>query len=383
MTKSRKKPAKMNLEESLVFVEDLKQRWMATVDAIADPLMIVGRDYKILKSNRSFAAYGGNEIKEVIGQKCHKVLADRDLPCPGCEVAKVFAEPRAKPRLEFENIIRGKYHEASLQPIFDGSGTLEGVLAIYRDRSEAKELQDKLLQTEKMASIGLLAGGIAHEINNPLGGILIFSQMMLREMDEDNAHYADVVEIEAAAQRCKGIIQNLLDFARAQPVEDLDIADVDVQDAMLSALHFVMVGNNRREIRIIEAWDDKRLTFRGNQNKLIQAFLNLIQNAVQAMPRGGVLTLSSQVRERRGAPWMCYIVEDTGVGIEASQITKVFDPFYTSKEPGEGTGLGLSICHGIIQDMGGEIDVSSTVGESTVFRIYLPLARGKEVPQSA
>ncbi len=384
MTMAVKKTKKQTTPPStdLAFIEELKTRWMATVDAIQDPLMIVDKNYNIIKSNRALADASNRDIKSLIGRKCFEVFAGRKQPCSNCRMPQVFADQKLV-QFDLENAQHGRFHEVTAQPMPPSTNEESGVLTIYRDRTEAKELQDQLLQSEKMASIGLLAGGIAHEINNPLGGILIFSQMMLREMKQDNIHYSDVVEIEAAARRCKEIIQNLLEFARSQPISESEKNDVDIQQAILSALNFVMVGNNRREIKVIENWHDEKLTFRGSLNKVIQVFLNLIQNAVQAMPRGGVLTLSSSIKRRKNVDYVCYEVADTGVGIEPSKITKIFDPFYTSKDPGEGTGLGLSICHGIIKDMMGEIEVSSQVGEETNFRIYFPYKIAKKSSQSA
>lgn len=361
-------------EATVKFVEGLKRQWMATVDALIDPLMIVERDYTISKVNRALALHADKDMKNLVGKKCYQVLAGRRSPCPGCSMRKAW-DTREHQQFTLDGIIKDRYHEVTSQPVIDGNGKLEGIVQIYRDRTEARRMQDQLLQHEKLASIGLLAGGIAHELNNPLGGILIFSQMLLREMAKESSHYPDVVEIEAAAQRCKTIVQNLLDFARKQPETGgkEKKENVDVQDAMLAALRFATVGRLGENVDVVEEWAEEKFQILGNRNRLIQLFLNLIQNALQAMPSGGTLTLKSQSRRDKTQELAAFEVIDTGVGIPAENLKKIFDPFFTSKGVGEGTGLGLSICHGLVEDLGGKIEVESKVNEGSVFRILIPL----------
>src|SRR5690606_36506661 len=150
-------------------------------------------------------------VKEIVGRRCYQVFAGRTSPCPGCRM-KDAARATSGETFELEGIRGDRFYEATSQPLLDSDGETDGIVQIYRDRTEAKKLQEQLAQQDKLASIGLLAGGVAHEINNPLGGILIFSQMLLRELPKDSPHYADVVEIEAATQRCKAIVESLLDF---------------------------------------------------------------------------------------------------------------------------------------------------------------------------
>ncbi|MGE0172419.1 MAG: nitrogen regulation protein NR(II) [Oligoflexales bacterium] len=366
---------KADADSTIRFVEDLKRRWMETVDALIDPLVIVDNDYKISKANKALAKLvKEDDVPKVIGKTCYKVFAGRKTPCPGCKMKEAWTSKKPQTYV-LENIRNDRYVEVTSQPIFNRDGEVEGTVQVYRDRTEAKQMQDKLLQSEKLASIGLLAGGIAHEINNPLGGILIFSQMLLRELDKNSSHYQDVVEIENATQRCKQIVESLLDFARSQPTTtpQAQNEDVDVAETILSALKFAKVGHRSSEVVINERWSDVPLWAKANRNKLIQLFLNLVQNAYQAMPSGGTLTLESSRVQRQGTWFGLFKIADSGVGIPKSHLKKIFDPFYTTKGPGEGTGLGLSICHGIIQELGGSIDVQSQPNKGTTFTVNIPV----------
>lgn len=361
---------KTKMEESLEFIEGIKRRWMATVDAIIDPLMLIDKDYRIIQANQALAKIASTDIKTVVGSYCYKMFAGRDSPCPGCKLLESITTETTQ---TFElNAIDNRYYEVATQPIFDGNGLIEGSLHIYRDRTLAKQLQSQLIQTEKLASIGLLAGGIAHELNNPLAGILLFSQMLLRTVSKESVYYQDVEEIENAAKRCKAIVDNLLDFARQQPVVSGESKEVvSLHEALAAALRFSTAGGKANRFEIIEKYDstlDVKTT--GNRNKIIQVFLNLIQNALQAMPNGGRLTLRSLVSE--DAQWNIIEIEDSGVGIPAAHLKKIFDPFFTSKAEGEGTGLGLSICHGIIEELGGRIEVRSKLRKGTTFALFFP-----------
>lgn len=390
MAAKKDKSPEKSPEELLKFLEGLKRRWMETVDAIIDPLMIVTDDYVIRKANKSMATIASSNVKEILGQKCYKVFADRDDPCPGCamlqaESAAISPSGTRHKIYNLEGIRSERFYEATSQPVYDDNGVKEGTLQIYRDRTEAKRLQSQLMQSEKLASIGLLAGGVAHEINNPLGGILIFSQMLLREMDKESPHYQDVVEIEAATNRCKAIVDNLLQFSRQQPTGSQKKKErVSLKDAAKSALRFGQVGGLHNNIDVDEDFASEDLIALGNHNHMVQLFLNLIQNAFQAMPDGGTVTLRSYVRQDKDkSSWSILEIEDTGVGISAENLKRIFDPFFTSKGPGEGTGLGLSICYGIAEDLGGTIEVESVINEGSRFRLVTPYTAPVETKATA
>lgn len=358
-------------ETSIAFVENLKKQWMDTVDALKDPLMVVDSEQTIIKGNKALARLADQDIKDIVGKKFPQVFCNQF--CPSHDRLLLDAlKGEEESQFELTDTVNQRFYEVSCQKQ-DADGTL---LVVWRDRTEARKLSEKLLQSQKMASIGVFAGGIAHEINNPLGGILIFSQMLLREMDQASPHYQDVVEIEAATQRCKEIVENLLEFARRQPLKagGSDFKPVALADTIDTALQFSKVNLAKyRDVTIEKAYTAEPLTTSCNRNKLVQVILNLVQNAYQAMPSGGKLTLSTYRRSTDdGKNWVIIEVQDTGIGMTPGDITSIFDPFYTQKAPGEGTGLGLSICHGIAEEFGAKFEVESTLNVGSTFRLVCP-----------
>lgn len=375
--------AKENTEQLLEFVENLKRQWVSTIDALVDPLVIVNKNYEIQKSNVAMAKIAGKEVKQIVGQKCYEVFSARKSPCPGCKLGSSFKSNESS-SFELEGVRGDRFYEVSSQPQVGTDGTIEGVVHVYRDRTEQKKMQEQLAQQDKLASIGLLAGGIAHEINNPLGGILIFSQMLLREIPKDSPHYEDVFEIEAATQRCKAIVESLLDFARQNPVNAKKTEEFNVADAIKTAVRFGKVAIKKPgSVEIIEKFKDDSHFMKVDRNKIIQVFLNLIQNAIQAMPDGGTLTIKASTYWKDALPWGQFIVEDTGVGIPPEHLSRIFDPFFTTKDPGEGTGLGLALVYGFVQDLGGRMWVESAVNEGSKFFVELPLSRSETKSKTA
>jgi two-component system, NtrC family, sensor kinase len=366
-------------QDLIHFVENLKQQWVETIDALPDPFMIVGKDYKIKKANAAIAQAANRNIKTIIGETCYKVFAGRSAPCENCQISKVSQEAKV-PAYEIHNTQNNRWYEVVSKPLLisgqDSSSRQAdeiGILQIYRDRTETMQLQNQLAHKEKLASIGQLAGGFAHEINNPLGGILVFSQMLLREIDPKSNHYQDVKEIENAAQRCKTIVEGMLDFARQRPIRQT-VESTDFHAAIESAVKFAQVGHNKNnnidfELNLTAA---KHIS-QSDRNRLIQIILNLCTNSIQAMPSGGILKVSTKNFEKSGQYFIAITVKDTGSGIKKEHLEKIFDPFFTTKEPGQGTGLGLSIVHGIVQDLMGSINVESKISQGTSFTLEFPI----------
>jgi len=362
--KTSKQPANDNVK----FVESLKRQWLAMIDAIVDPIMIVSTDHKIIRANRSMGELANKDVKDIIGSKCHQTFAGKNKPCTGCKLGEAVTCKTAT-HWELEKVRTDRFFEVTSQPVYDDKGKVEGMVQVYRDRTDARQLQAKFLQHEKLASIGLLAGGVAHEINNPLGGIIIFSQMLMRELPKGTDNHRDAEEVFNAAQRCKTIVENLLDFARMRPAKKVEAETFDITDVAKSALRFGRVSDNARGIEIHEHWSSTPLIVTADKNKLIQVFLNLIQNGLQATSKGGSLTVRSFVENSAAV----IEVEDTGSGIPVENQSKIFDPFFTTKDPDKGTGLGLSICYSIIQEFKGELSFESKVKKGTTFRVTLPL----------
>lgn len=231
---------------------------------------------------------------------------------------------------------------------------------------EHKKTLEVLSQTEKMVSVGRLASGIAHEINNPLGGITLCFKNLIGE-NADHPNREKLIEaINDGLQKIKKIVEQLLDFSRMSVTEK---TPVDINSMINRLLVFFNYAASKKNIRIVNDYMEQMPPMLIDENKMSQVFMNIIINAVQSMENGGVLTIRTGIEDG-----FCVIsFGDTGEGIPPEIIANVFEPFFTTKGVGEGTGLGLSVSKGIIEQHGGIIEVDSKVGVGTTFRIKLPV----------
>ncbi|MEW5993003.1 MAG: ATP-binding protein [Candidatus Zixiibacteriota bacterium] len=256
---------------------------------------------------------------------------------------------------------------------------------IVERTKELEQAQAQLIQSEKLSAIGQLAAGVAHELNNPLGGILGYAQFALEKMrkaqvDTELSREAEkyvryLTDIETQARRCKNIVQNLLRFSRAS--EDPGFDEVNVNQVIEDTITFVEHQLHMNQIELEVALDPNLPRIQGNAGQLQQVFTNLIINAMHASSPESVIGIVSRfspaVGEFSGAVELLFI--DQGSGIPPENLKKIFEPFFSTKEIGKGTGLGLSVSYGIIRAHGGEIRVDSAVGEGTTFTVILPLQK--------
>jgi two-component system NtrC family sensor kinase len=362
-------------EANLERVEELKRQWMAMIDAIEDPLALVGSSFTLERQNvpyfREAQAKGDATIRELGGRNCYEVFAGRTSPCPHCRLSEALSD--GKPRTwNTEALVPDRSFEIRVHPMGDRA------VVHYRDVTELRTMQESLARSDKLAALGKLAGGVAHEINSPLAGILAFAQMALREMDDEDAHKQDMREIEDAARKCKVIVEGLLGFARQD--KPSDAAVFDAFDCVRSTLRLAspMLKKSRIELHAFLPTDSTRALVRGTPGKIDQVVLNLVTNAIQAMEQGGALEVSARIQ---GAQ-VVVVVKDSGEGIDSSIIGRIFDPFFTTKTIGEGTGLGLSISYSILKQHGGDIEVQSQMGVGTTFAFTLPLVKGENEEES-
>jgi signal transduction histidine kinase len=226
--------------------------------------------------------------------------------------------------------------------------------------------RQQLGQSEKLASIGRLAAGIAHEINNPLTGVLTFAHLLKEREDTPPGSRGDLDVIIRETTRVREIVRGLLDFARqSAPAKE----QLDINDVIRRTMQLLRSQKDFRKITIEESLDDKLPRLLGDKNQLQQVFLNLSLNALEAMPEGGLLRVETNVEHDR----IRIVFADTGIGIKEQDLEQIFDPFFTTKPVGKGTGLGLSVSYGTIQQHGGSIEVESEEGRGTLFTILLPL----------
>jgi two-component system NtrC family sensor kinase len=261
--------------------------------------------------------------------------------------------------------------------IYDDTGKEIASVGIFTDLRPRLMMEKKLQEThlqlvnsEKMASLGKLAAGIAHEINNPLGGILIYSSLMMEDLPEGDSKREDLARIVQEASRCKDIVKNLLEFARQTEPK---MEPTDINRAITDGLFFLENQALFHNVKIIKNLDPFLPLVSGNASQLKQVLINIIVNAAEAMHGSGTLTITSYPSpDRKG---ILLEFTDTGEGIPEENLNRIFDPFFTTKEVGKGTGLGLATSYGIVEDHGGKISVKSTVGQGATFTIELPASQ--------
>ena len=237
-----------------------------------------------------------------------------------------------------------------------------------RDIEQRRQIEEQIAQADKLASIGQLSAGIAHEINNPLGVILGYTQLLIRNEVADTEKYNDLKTIEKQVRNCKSIVEDLLNFARSsKPNEDI----IRVDDALDDVINFIQQHAGLDDIKVERQYQAAVPEMLLDEKKIKQVFINLIMNAKHAIGKEGSLSISTGFNPVEGQ--VIVRIADTGHGIEEKNLARIFDPFFTTKPTGEGTGLGLSVSYGIIKNHGGEIQVESKVGKGSTFTIVLPL----------
>jgi two-component system NtrC family sensor kinase len=273
--------------------------------------------------------------------------------------------------------------EISASIVYEGGREIAS-LGIFTDLREKikmeNELRNKemrLLQAEKMASLGSMAAGVAHEINNPLGGILIYANLLMEEFEANNdPRVEDLKKIVEEGIRCKEIVKSLLEFGRQT---ESQFEPVDINQAINDGLFFLENQALFHNIKIVKHLNLTLPQIQGSPNQLKQVFMNMMVNAAEAMSeKGGSLTITTGIHSDQSSIFI--IFQDTGTGIDPEIQSKIFDPFFTTKEVGKGTGLGLSTSYGIIQNHHGNIQVKSEGGKGAAFTIFLPISLSMEKP---
>jgi two-component system, NtrC family, sensor kinase len=351
-----------------------EENYRSLVESAEDFIFTLDQNGRLLSVNSFTAAWFGNRPEELIGQGVESLfpeeVAERLL-----EILQRVFETSKSIRYEFAPAQDSSetWISANFMPLKYEGGCMTAVLCIARDITENKKLERQLINTEKLASLGTLAAGVAHEINNPLGVMLGFCDLLVRKKDPSSQEYEDLKIIERQGLHCKQVVENLLSFARVgrETSTDTDL-NTCLQDIIKVVHHSLEMKNV--ELRVELAENLPRVT--GDDRQLQQVFLNLINNAAAAMPEGGLLTIWTN--RAGGGKKVEVLIRDQGTGIPAEIMDHIFEPFYTTKPEGEGTGLGLFVSYGIINKYGGTILCEShTQGTAdaprgTDFRVVLP-----------
>jgi PAS domain S-box-containing protein len=337
-----------------------------------------------LKGNILLMNPTAQEVTGYTLEEAQEKITIRDIHIPGQaqEIMKKLRDPdlggkgRMPPcRLKFLNS-RGEEIpvEMSAAIIYE-DGREVGTMGIFNDirgnlvqEERMRQMLLKIAQAEKMASLGQLAAGVAHEINNPLTGILLYASLVSEAIDEGNPLIEDIRCVIEDAQRCKDIVKGLLTYSRqTNPNKEV----LELNDLVSESLSLIRDQRLFMQVNVVKDLSDELMPIYGNRNYFNQVIINLVVNAIDAMERVGTLTLRTY-RSPKDAR-VCLEVSDTGCGIPKENLSKIFDPFFTSKEPGKGTGLGLSTVYGIVEGSGGLVRVKETSEKGTTFIVELPV----------
>jgi PAS domain S-box-containing protein len=346
----------------------VKADWQNTFDSISDLICILDRDARITRVNRAFSARLQKPYDKLIGAACHEVIHGSGSPPPHCPFQQVMQSGKPVEQ-DMEVKIGDSLFAATLFPFFDPQGNLHGAVHVFRDITEQKNLKDRLFQSEKMAAIGKLAAEIAHEINNPLDYINNYLFLLSDSLPPDFDKHEYLKKMEAGIDNLAALTRDLLEFSRPQ----IDVfTPLDVHKVIDSSLEFAGKYIRDKQVEVTKNYGCQAGPVMGSERMLQQVLLNLTLNALDAMQAGGRITIRTSCGPGQ------FVIEfgDTGAGIPGEYIQRIFDPFFTTKKSHEkrGTGLGLTICYNIICQHGGDLRVSSRVGEGTTFTIFLPLS---------
>ncbi len=330
-------------------------------ESISDMVYFVSDDYVIKNINRAVSRRLGKAPEEIIGRKCYEVFHGTDEPWQSCPHRRTVERREAFVQ-EFEDSFLGGTFIMSCSPIFDGSGGFIGTVNILSDITELKNLRERVVKTERMAALGEVAARVAHEIRNPLVSLGGFARRLEKKLDGGMKEYADIIAKEVS--RLETILNEILSFVKETRIRK---EHVDAQKLMEEVISVTRSEMDERGISLVQDFGEAVELF-VDPNRLKDALLNIVKNAMQALGRNG--TISLRIYRKNNT---CVIeIKDTGPGIAREDLPFIFDPFYTTKK--EGTGLGLTITHRIIEEHDGRIEVDSTAGQGSTFRVLLPLA---------
>ncbi len=350
-------------------LERLKAYTENILESINVAVLALDLDGRITSCNRAFEELYQTRRHQIAGSSIGKLLPPDVIKSvqrvTGTEGWGLNA-PANIFKLYLENLLKRRLIvNMSLIPLHDSMGVNSGCLIVMEDITEKIQLEGQLMQAEKLSSIGLLAAGIAHEVNTPITGISSYTQMLLKETPETDRRKPILEKIEKQTFRAAEIVNGLLNFSRLNGSEFKELDINQLIDDSLVLLNHQMESSH---IKVESLYDHTLPPVYGNAGKLQQVFINLFLNARDAMPSGGELAVQTAMTDSM----VIVDISDTGTGISEENIKRIFDPFFTTKEIGKGTGLGLAVTYGIIQEHGGRIFVDSAAAKGTHFRVKLP-----------
>ena len=368
-------------EEQLRDLRSAQELMGHIVDALPVGLYVVDKEHRIVAWNRKReTGTQGVAREDAIGKSVFEVLYRQPKDRLSRELHEVFLTDEIR-RFEVESSASGerRYYRLTKVPMHvTGTADVTHVITIGEDITEPKRISERILHAEKLAALGQMAAGVMHEINNPLATITASAEA-IQEHVQDGTEEAELLSmIETEVDRCKRIARDLLAFSRPPPSEK---GPADIQDTVEDTLKLLQHHDRFKKIRVQREYVYDLPLVWANTERLVQVFVALALNALDAMEDDGELRVRTEVLDSLDQEIGISFI-DTGCGIPQAELSKIFEPFYTSKLPGKGTGLGLSICYGIIQEHGGRIEVDSTIGAGSNFRVVLPAYHAESMESS-
>ncbi len=334
-------------------------------DGVTYFMVVIDRNYSIVNANKAFCNYTEVSKNRVIGMKCLDFPEILSNQCTQCLIKETFMYGNER---KGEMKWADKIFEIDTFPLGDKNKKIITALLAIKDITEFKINEKRLLQADKMAAVGQLAAGVAHEIRNPLGLIRNYAYVLKSQLKAENEKIAKSINvIESSVDRASNIINNLLNFSRISgEIEE----EIEMKEFVQNILNLEGKIMEKQNIKAVLKCEEKIICCI-NQESLKHILINLISNAIDAMQQGGILKIQCDKEEDK----IHFFIIDTGVGIKKEDLDNIFHPFFTTKAPGKGTGLGLYIAYNEVEKFGGEIKVVSEVNKGTTFKLILPLGR--------
>jgi signal transduction histidine kinase len=343
-----------------------KELLQSVFDAIADLVVLISPDGFLHMVNKSFLDRYHFSLDMILDRHTEELA--KEHPVPFQLFSQISLIKLREPVSDFSQLANGQSFETHFYPAFDDHGDLKNIVCYAKDVTLQRQVERRMQQAEKLVALGQLAAGVAHEINNPLGIILCYTDLLKEDLVQEPDKVKDLDVIEKHVKNCQRIVHDLLGFAHNQqttrtlgPINIAIEQVVSMVSSQLAKQRITLTLNLDAEIPLFEL----------DAEKMKQVFMNLIMNAAQAIGENGEIAIESHYLQNKNQ--VKIIVRDNGQGITLDIQDKIFEPFFTTKGLKEGTGLGLSLSYGIVRDHGGEIDVQSTPGQGTVFTIILPI----------
>ena len=375
-------------------LKESEEKYRTLIDNIQDGVILI-ENWHFLFVNEAMARMVGYTVSELIGSDCRNILAPEDAEM----VIERYQRRQAGEAVPKSYEFRLLHKDGVTRPDVNihmgiinyqgrvvSIGTMKDITELKRAERERREMAEKLQRSQKMEAIGTLAGGVAHDLNNILSGIVSYPELLLLDLDEESPLHAPIVTIQKSGERAAAIVQDLLTLARRGVATKKPVSLNQIVTEYLASPEFSKLCNDHKGITVTHRLDDDLLPISGSSIHLSKTLMNLVANAAEAMPDGGEILLSTENRYVEAAfkgyddviegEHVTLSVTDTGVGISATDLAQIFEPFYTKKIMGRsGTGLGMAVVWGTVKDHKGHIDIRSVEGEGTTLTIYFPISR--------